>query len=317
MNLVCPRDHTELARTETGLVCAQGHSYPARGGIPIFILSEENQTHTEALRALDADQTAFELSRDDGQTPPPTEVHPLVRAIQGATSGYMFYAARDRFASYPIPDIRLPEGKGQRLLDIGCNWGRWSVSAAQKGYRVTGIDPSFGALVVAKRVCRQLGVEADFICADARHLPFPPHSFDVVYSYSVIQHFSKDNARNALREVARVLKTDGTAMIQMPNRYGIRCLYHQIRKARTAEEMFSVRYWTPSELLRAFTETIGPSRLTIDGFFGLGVQAKGSENFLPRHRAIVRLSEFLRRRPWLAAVADSLFVHSAVRRESR
>ena len=43
---------------------------------------------------------------------------------------------------YPIPAFPLGPGEGGSLLDIGCNWGRWTIAAAQAGYRVTGVDPS-------------------------------------------------------------------------------------------------------------------------------------------------------------------------------
>ncbi len=311
--LVCPHDRTRLSGTDDRLTCEQGHRFPVCGGIPVLVLDDAPGMHVSVTRALDEDERAEDLALDDGETPPPTMLHPFVREMQGATSGAMFHAARDRFTTYPIPELRLPDGAGKRLLDIGCAWGRWSIAAARKGYRVTGVDHNFGRLVIARRVCRQLGVEADFLCTDARRLPFADGSFDVAFSYSVVQHFSKDQARLILAEVGRVLAAGGAGMIQMPNRYGIRSLYHQLRKTWTPAQPFDVRYWTPRELLRDFEAAIGPSRLTIDGFFGLGIQARDSENFLPHHRAIVGLSERLRRAPWLAPVADSLYVHSAAR----
>lgn len=309
--LACPRDHLPLQRSGGELKCADGHSYRVRCGIPIFLLPEVPETHSDLLRrATDEAEITAALAMDDGSTPPASDVHFFVKAVAGGTSGYMFDAVRDRLPSYPIPDIRLPDGSGEILLDIGCNWGRWSISAARKGYSVIGIDPCFEALVVARRVCRQLGVEAEFICADARFLPFAPNQFDVAYSYSVIQHFSRENARIAIAEIGRILKPGGNALVQMPNRFGLRCIYHQLRRIGRPEASFDVRYWAPQTLLRTFTKAIGPSSITIDGFFGLGMQSAGSELLKPHHRAIVRTSEFLRRFNVLAPVADSLFLHS-------
>ena len=51
------------------------------------------------------------------------------------------------------------------------------MSAAKKGYRAVGIDPSLGAVMAARRVARQLGLEIKCIVGDARFLPFGlPHS---------------------------------------------------------------------------------------------------------------------------------------------
>lgn len=310
MNLVCPGDRTPLIRKGDVLVCDHDHAFPIAGDIPILLPPDQLPTHISAIRALDPIERADDLSLDDGETPPPTVLHPEVREMQAETAGAMFHAARNRFSSYPIPDLRLPAGNGSRLLDVGCAWGRWSVAAARKGYRVTGVDHNFSRLVMARRVCRQLGVEAVFVCADARRLPFAAAEFDVAFSYSVVQHFAKSDARLILREVARVLGVAGRAVIQMPNRYGLRSIYHQLRRLRSSAEPSDVRYWAPSELLRAFTEEIGPSHLSIDGFFGLGIQAGNAADFLPHHRCIVALSEFLRRAAWLMPLADSLYVHS-------
>jgi hypothetical protein len=75
-----------------------------------------------------------------------------------------------------------------------------------------------------------------------------------------------------------------------------------------------VRYWTPRELLAAFEEAIGASDLSVDGFFGLGIQP-ADVDMLPLHfQAVVRSSELMRRLtnrvPSLRNAADSLYVTS-------
>ena len=106
---------------------------------------------------------------------------------------------------------RSRAANGELLLDIGCNWGRWTIAAAQRGYRPIGIDPSFEAIVAARRIARQLGVDdARYVVADARKLPFADGTFDVVFSYGVLQHFSKSDvalsvARHPPRARARRL----------------------------------------------------------------------------------------------------------------
>jgi len=192
------------------------------------------------------------------------------------------------------------------------------LAAARKGYQVIGIDPSLGAVAAARRVAKELGIAASFIVGDARYLPFADESFDTCFSYSVLQHFEKSDARTAVKEISRVLKAKGMSLIQMPNTIGVGNLRHEVKRGFRKAREFEVRYWTPGELMRVFKELIGESRLTVDGFFGLGIQASDVEHLSRGSRLIVRTSEQLRvlsqYMPVLNYLADSLYV-SSVRRD--
>jgi SAM-dependent methyltransferase len=242
------------------------------------------------------------------------EIDPIVQVIVSATCGFLYQHLPGRLTRYPIPDLRLPEGGGRRFLDVGCNWGRWCVAAHRKGYAPIGLDPDLGPVFAARRVCKALSVDASFVVGDARFLPFSENAFDIVFSYSVLQHFSKPDAREALAEVARVLARDGTSLIQMPNAFGVRSLSHLIRRGFSAGQEFDVRYWTPRELRKTFSQLIGPSDLSVDGFGGLGIQPADRDLFPPAYRLIVDASEALRwlsaRVPPLRNIADSIYVKS-------
>jgi SAM-dependent methyltransferase len=218
--------------------------------------------------------------------------------------------------TYPIPEIRLPPGEGRTFLEVGCNWGRWCVSAARRGYRVVGIDPSLDAIRAARRVAAELDVEAEYLVGDARHLPFVDESFDVVFSYSVFQHFTRAAAVAGFREVGRVLIPGGLALIQMANVWGPRSLAHQLRERRFREPraLFDVRYWSPGELRDELTRAVGPTELTVDGFLTLNPQPADLPLLPRRYRALVRASEAYRRAsgrlPGLVQFADSVFAAS-------
>jgi SAM-dependent methyltransferase/uncharacterized protein YbaR (Trm112 family) len=311
--LVCPRDKQPLTEETSDLICAQGHRYAVIEGIPILLVSEAEQTHIEGTRAL-----SLAESRDVASLPQfhvaPGEIDPFVQNAIGATNGSFYQHLVGKLKEYPIPRLRLPAGNNSLFLEVGCNWGRWCLAAAASGYRSVGIDPSLKAIRAANRVARQLGVEATYVVGDSRFLPFRDGFFDQVFSYSVLQHLSKLNARDSLGEIRRVLRAGGNALVQMPNVFGVRCLYHQVRLRFREPRDFDVRYWKPAELLEAFTNGIGPSELSVDGYFSLNVQASDLR-FLPaKYRALVRTSEALRKLshyvPPLVKVADSLYVSS-------
>jgi len=333
--LICPRhqDHPLEERGED-LVCPCGCEYPVVQGVPVLLRDDIEQTlwvanasleKARQLRSLPFANPDFCLETI-GVSPEQREslaaalrsktedVDPVVSHLVGATNGILYHSLIGRLSSYPIPELRLPSAKGALFLDMGCNWGRWCVAAAKRGYSPVGIDPSLGAILAARRICRQLDVNAQFIVADSRYLPFHPQVFDVAFSYSVLQHFSRDNVRTTLHEIARVLKPGGASMIQMPNALGIRSLYNQARRGFRHARGFEVRYWTPAGLKKTFESLLGPTSLSVDCFFGLGIQDSDEHLLPPRHRLVVRASRAVRSisqkfHP-LQVFADSLYACS-------
>ena len=309
--LVCPRDKLGLRNLGDHLVCESGHRYAIIEGIPILLVSDVEQTHIEGTRALEVAESG-DLSTVPKFKVAADEIDPFVRNSIGATNGGLYQHLVGTLSEYPIPHLRLPPGEGRAFLEIGCSWGRWCIAAARAGYRPVGIDPSLKGILAAKRVARQLGIAATYVVADGRFLPFRDESLDQVFSYSVLQHLSKENVAAVLAEIRRAMRKGGGALIQMPNVFGVRCLYHEARRGFREAREFEVRYWKPAELLSVFNETIGPSTLSVDGYFSLNPQASDLHLMPAKYRALVRMSEGLRRIsgrvPLLNKVADSLYV---------
>jgi SAM-dependent methyltransferase len=240
-------------------------------------------------------------------------IDPVVAYMIGATNGNLYSHLIGKLDSYPIPHLRLPAGGGQTFLDLGCNWGRWSIAAAQKGYRVTGIDPQLGAIMAARRVSRELGLSINYVVADARYLPFAANSFDNVFSYSVLQHLSKQNVAAAVSEIARALRPGGASLVQMPTPFGVRTFYNQARRRFRPAHGFQVRFWTIPSLRRLFSQ-IGETRISVDCYFGTGLQHADAHLMPAKWRFVLAVSEALRKmsrfaRP-MVYVADSVYVHS-------
>lgn len=312
-HLVCPRDKQALEFAENKLVCADKHIYPVFDGIPVMLVDDAEITHEYINRTLEkVNQTATEdLSCRDLAA---SEIDPFVQGEVPYTSGNLYFSVQHKLPRYPIPELRLPPGNGERLLDVGCNWGRWSIAAAQKGYKPVGIDPSLDAVLAARRVSKQLGVDTSFVVGDARFLPFANDAFDVVFSYGVFQHFSKENVRKSLDEVVRVLEPNGRTLFQMPNKYGVRQYQQHRRRGFTKGEGFDVRYWTPRELIETFEAKFGDTKMTTDCYFGLGIQANDVDLLPFKYKAVVYSSEMLRKlsgiiKP-LTKVADSVYLES-------
>lgn len=334
-NLICPVDKKPLEYKDGVLISSSQLKYPVIDGIPVMLVDDIEQTMPLVTASLERAKNnssiidtrmenlyleSLGISEDEkkgvielAQKNEPG-IDPVVSYIVGATSGYSYKELIGKVKSYPIPELRLPNVTDKLLLDVGCNWGRWSIAASRKGYTVIGIDPSLGAVMAAKRVASQLGLPIRYIVGDARFLPFPNETFDFSFSYSVLQHFSKDDAKKALCEIGRVLNSDGKSLIQMPNYLGIRSLQHQFNRRFREATGFEVRYWSLSELKKAFKQSIGDSDISVDCYFGLGLQKNDMQFMSSKMKLIITLSEMLRKisyfLPPMKYLADSVYVSS-------
>jgi SAM-dependent methyltransferase len=118
---------------------------------------------------------------------------------------------------------RLGVQAGDRILDLGCGFGRHSYQAARLGAEVVAFDASadevrnvqdtFGAMAVAG----ELDAEAARVGAvqgDALKLPFADGSFDRVIASEVLEHIPADET--AMAELARVLRSGGSMAVTVP-----------------------------------------------------------------------------------------------------
>lgn len=334
-NLVCPIDHTRLRDEGKYLISERGRRYPVVDGVPVLLVAEEDQTigvarasieraegrlemidgripqfYLESLGITENEKTELIKLYRDGLTP----IDPVVLMLIGATcgNGYKDLIGTRSLNEYPIPSIMLtPSERGSTLLDIGCNWGRWSVAAARKGFSVVGMDPSLGAVMAARRISKELDLDIKYVVADGRFLPFRDNYFKFAYSYSVLQHFSKSDARRTISQIGRVLEPGGLAKIQMANKWGFRSTHHQIRRKFREPSDFEVRYWTLAELRSTFLDLIGETEISTDCYFGLGWQWCDFRYISRKNRLVLIASEALRRLsksvPPLKIFADSVF----------
>jgi glycosyltransferase involved in cell wall biosynthesis/ubiquinone/menaquinone biosynthesis C-methylase UbiE len=107
------------------------------------------------------------------------------------------------FAGYP----------GARLLEVGGGMGTDLAQFARHGSIVTDLDLSSGHLELARENFRLRGLAGEFVLHDAESLPFDDDTFDVVYSNGVLHH--TPNTRAVVREIQRVLKPGGKAIVMM------------------------------------------------------------------------------------------------------
>ncbi len=99
----------------------------------------------------------------------------------------------------------------EKVLDIGCGYGRHSLELARRGFDVVGVDITESLIVDAKQRAKKLGLNAQFTCIDVLDLDYSD-CFDVVLSIrdGAIGYF--DNETDNLKifdVVASALKKQG------------------------------------------------------------------------------------------------------------
>jgi SAM-dependent methyltransferase len=134
---------------------------------------------------------------------------------------------------------------------------------------------------------------------DATRLSMPEASFDFVYSLSVVEHIPGDGDREAMEEIARVLKPGGQALVEVPLRHRYAEIFQRYDSKGFAlpEPRFYERHYSPETLNRLDTP-----RLEVLSRWSMG-------EYLPIDPWIAtpRLPRLLRLlilplEPWLAAV---------------
>jgi len=98
------------------------------------------------------------------------------------------------------------EAKNTRIL----------VWASRQGACAYGVDISEPTVIQARAAFDASPGALQGVVGDVRDLPFHDASFDAIYSMGTIEHFAE--TERAVREIARVLKPGGRAIVGVPNR---------------------------------------------------------------------------------------------------
>jgi SAM-dependent methyltransferase len=107
---------------------------------------------------------------------------------------------------------KATEGRPGRVLDVGCGFGQQLALLRERGCDTWGLDASFR---LSRYSSARFDTPAPVVCAIAESLPFADASFDRVVCQGSLDHFAQPDS--FLREVARILKPDGRAIIAIAN----------------------------------------------------------------------------------------------------
>src|SRR5450432_4806786 len=242
----------------------------------------------------------------------------VVQQQIAATNGIHFVNSIGTLSEYPIPEIPVPHARksGDLLLDIGNGWGRWLVAAADKDYVPVGIDIRLECCESARKVLQATGQNGYSVVADLQNLPFLNSIFNVVWSFSVIQHTHLDRFTRCLSHVERILADNAYCYLEFPNRNGIRNRFGPAAKPNNSDfDYWDVRYYTPEEYEKIFRiffnnysyhnhSVLGIGILPGDGKYTRGIKNK---LIVSASRTLSNLATLI---PQIKSVADSIYIKS-------
>lgn len=102
------------------------------------------------------------------------------------------------------------------VLDLGCAGGFMAEALAEKGAKVTGIDPAAEAVCAARAHAAAADISVRYDVGVGESLPYEDQSFDAVVCVDVLEHV--DDLAKVLEEVERVLSPDGLFLFDTINR---------------------------------------------------------------------------------------------------
>jgi len=123
------------------------------------------------------------------------------------------FASRHRLFTSQLSGLVKP---GQTWADIGCGTGVLSRWLAQHGAHVHALDAAAGMVEQTRRLSAEFSEQIDVRQGQADALPFPDQSCDGIVCSSVVEYVSDPEL--TLREVHRVLRSDGVFACSVPNR---------------------------------------------------------------------------------------------------
>ncbi len=142
--------------------------------------------------------------------------------------------------------------RDQRVLDIGCGDGTYSIAACKRGARAIGVDLSAAMLEAARQRVVDCKPDIAWCVASAEELPFDSETFDVVIAVTTLC-FVK-NPQRTVQEAARVLKSGGSLIIGELGRYSLWAISRRVRGWLGSSTWSGVHFWTFQGLRRLIAQ---------------------------------------------------------------
>ena len=171
------------------------------------------------------------LAQYNHQTPTAEIIERDDNYIDTGSAAGLYFTEYEQWS--PLERRAIEFAKG-RILDIGCGAGRHALYLQEKGFDVTGIDNSPGAI----KVCKLRGLKKALVRPIEDVDKFKATSFDTIQmfgnNFGLFGNF--ENARLILKKFSRITAPDAQIIAQSRNPYLTNepehLAYHRLNKRR-------------------------------------------------------------------------------------
>ena len=104
------------------------------------------------------------------------------------------------------------------VCDAACGFGAYTLAFASNGFDVQGFDISETAVEITRDGLKRFGVENVMLkTANILDTGYEDESFDGVVAHAILDHLTTDQASAALKELLRIIRTNGLLMLSFDN----------------------------------------------------------------------------------------------------
>ena len=252
-------------------------------------VSEPSESHLDSISAPDSTIDAIRAFWEE-------YVYDDVKVAQHPIDTKDFFdeleAYRSERLEYLPRIVDFAAYKGKRVLEVGCRVGIDLVRFARHGADVTGIDLLDSCVESARTNFALHGLTGDLQTMNGEQLEFDDESFDMVYAHGVVQY--TEDPERMIREIGRVLKPGGEAILMVYNRYSwLNVLSRVSGKNLEHEDSPVFKKYSISEFRRALSDfsqvRMIPERFPVRTRLHSGLKARlyyrvfvGLFNLIPR-----------------------------------
>jgi SAM-dependent methyltransferase len=146
----------------------------------------------------------------------------------------------------------LSHTSGCSVLDIGCGPGLEMESLFPPGARIIGLDCSLNMARRAFERNRQAGQYRPLVIGSATRIPLADGLFDLAFSLNCLEFV--DDRQAAFREIARILRPSGTAIVGVLNRISVWEWTRKLWGLVSRKPYYRGRFFRVNEVERLCTE---------------------------------------------------------------